>query len=263
MKNHREERRVKEATLDDDESFGDDVSGNDHSANDSAFGESSDVIAEYLLLLRARAAADASRRKRARGSGNFLEIRRTRGSWRRIPLHAYADDLPMPRCARFPADASFWRPGSARARGVNDRFAMGQAPAMEEYAGMYHALCPEDAAMRAPPEDERGGAVTDTDLSAEARVSRVPDVSRLPCRAAWTARSVCSRGTCAAGTWAWTPTLCTGSCRTRPRRIPAKGWMTRTGRTRASGGARSTRAAGNFDALVDEVERCVLEESTF
>ena len=58
-----------------------------------------------------------------------------------------------------------------RARGgVNDRFAMGQAPAMEEYAGMYHALCPEDAAMRALLEDERDGAYTATVTDTNARL---------------------------------------------------------------------------------------------
>ena len=79
--------------------------------NDSAFGESGDVIAEYLLLLRARAAADASRRKQARGSGNFRTP--PRGSW---PGSAQrAGRLAVPRCARFPADASCWRLNSARA----------------------------------------------------------------------------------------------------------------------------------------------------
>ena len=160
VKNHREERRVKETTLDDDESlrnYDDERTLDDHAANDSAFGESGDVIAEYLLLLRARAAADASRRKQTRGSGNFGN---SPHAWivAADSAHAYADDLPVHALCAVPGGRKLLAPWVRARGGVNDRFAMGQAPAMEEYAGMYHALCPEDDALDVGDDGEKKNA---------------------------------------------------------------------------------------------------------
>ena len=123
-------------------------------ARDVAFGGSGDVISEYLLALRARAAAEASRRKRA-----STRAPRTSPPHAWIvaadAAHAYADDLPVHALCAVPGGRKLLAPWVRARGGVNDRFAMGQAPAMEEYAGMYHALCPEDGAL--DDEKENGG----------------------------------------------------------------------------------------------------------
>ena len=261
----REERRVKETTLDDDESlrnYDDERTLDDRATtNDSAFGESGDVIAEYLLLLRARAAADASRRKQTRGSGNFGN---SPHAWivAADSAHAYADDLPVHALCAVPGGRKLLAPWVRARGGVNDRFAMGQAPAMEEYAGMYHALCPEDAAMRAPPEDERDGAVTDTDTSAEARIAGsrrfaasvprgVDSTERL---LAWHMR----RRHVGVDTDALYRFVPYETPADPSKRLDDEDWPNaRIGRSAFN------PSRGNFDALVDEVERCVLEESTF
>ena len=261
----REERRVKETTLDDDESlrnYDDERTLDDRATtNDSAFGESGDVIAEYLLLLRARAAADASRRTQTRGSGHFGN---SPHAWivAADSAHAYADDLPVHALCAVPGGRKLLAPWVRARGGVNDRFAMGQAPAMEEYAGMYHALCPEDAAMRALPEDERDGAVTDTDTSAEARIAGsrrfaasvprgVDSTERL---LAWHMRRR-HVGVDTDALYRFVPYETTAD---PSKRLDDEDWPNaRIGRSAFN------PSRGNFDALVDEVERCVLEESTF
>jgi hypothetical protein len=133
---------------------------------------------------------------------------------------------------------------------------------MEEYAGMYHALCPEDAAMRAPPEDERDGAVTDTDTSAESRIARsrlfaasvprgVDSTERL---LAWHMR----RRHVGVDTDALYRFVPYETPADPSKRLDDEDWPNaRIGRSAFN------PSRGNFDALVDEVERCVLEESTF
>lgn len=253
---HRE-RRVAETTLDDDE--GDDERRDDRAANDSkdsghAFGGSDDIIAEYLLLLRARAAADASRRKQARAqSGNSPH------AWivAADSAHAYADDLPVHALCAVPGGRKLLAPWVRARGGVNDRFAMGQAPAMEEYAGMYHALCPEDAAMRALLKDERDGAYTATlaDTNARLFAASVPrGVDSTERLLAWHMR----RRHVGVDTDALYRFVPYETPADPSKRLDDEDWPNaRIGRSAFN------PSRGNFDALVDEVERCVLEERSF
>ena len=239
--------RFAETTLDDD-----DVK----KTNDHAFGGSGDIIAEYLLLLRARAAADASRRKQTRGSGNFGN---SPHAWivAADSAHAYADDLPVRALCAVPGGRKLLAPWVRARGGVNDRFAMGQAPAMEEYAGMYHALCPEDAAMRALLEDERDGAYTATVTDTNARLfaASVPrGVDSTERLLAWHMR----RRHVGVDTDALYRFVPYETPADPSKRLDDEDWPNaRIGRSAFN------PSRGNFDALVDEVERCVLEESTF
>ena len=158
--------RFTETALDDDASRTEDadvVSAKTPSENVGSwvnpFGDvPGDVISEYLLLLRARAAAEASRKKQA-----FKESDLSAHAWivSANPAHAYADDVPVNAMCAVPGGRKLSAPWVRARGGVNDRFAMGQPPAMEEYAGMYHSLCPEDTAL----DDAKAGA-TDTDKKA-------------------------------------------------------------------------------------------------
>ena len=161
------EERFTETTLDDDASRTDAtdvVSAKTPSENVEGswvnpFGDvPGDIISEYLLLLRARAAAEASRKKQA-----FRESDKTAHAWivSANPAHAYADDVPVNAMCAVPGGRKLSAPWVRARGGVNDRFAMGQPPAMEEYAGMYHSLCPEDTAL----DDAKDGA-TDTNKKA-------------------------------------------------------------------------------------------------
>jgi hypothetical protein len=144
--------RFTETALDDDASRTEDadvVSAKTPSENVGSwvnpFGDvPGDVISEYLLLLRARAAAEASRKKQA-----FKESDLSAHAWivSANPAHAYADDVPVNAMCAVPGGRKLSAPWVRARGGVNDRFAMGQPPAMEEYAGMYHSLCPEDTAL--------------------------------------------------------------------------------------------------------------------
>ena len=240
--------RFAETTLDDD-----DVK----KTNDHAFGGSGDIIAEYLLLLRARAAADASRRKQTRArSGNSGNPPH---AWivAADSAHAYADDLPVRALCAVPGGRKLLAPWVRARGGVNDRFAMGQAPAMEEYAGMYHALCPEDAAMRALLEDERDGAYTATVTDTNARLfaASVPrGVDSTERLLAWHMR----RRHVGVDTDALYRFVPYETPADPSKRLDDEDWPNaRIGRSAFN------PSRGNFDALVDEVERCVLEERSF
>lgn len=148
-----ENERFTESTLDDDASRTDAtdvVSAKTPSENVEGswvnpFGDvPGDVISEYLLLLRARAAAEASRKKQASRESDL-----SAHAWivSANPAHAYADDVPVNAMCAVPGGRKLSAPWVRARGGVNDRFAMGQPPAMEEYAGMYHSLCPEDTAL--------------------------------------------------------------------------------------------------------------------
>ena len=251
----------KETTLDDDDDTKNDERRDDRASktntNDYAFGGSGDVIAEYLLLLRARAAADASRRKQTRArSGNSGN---SPHAWivAADSAHAYADDLPVRALCAVPGGRKLLAPWVRARGGVNDRFAMGQAPAMEEYAGMYHALCPEDAAMRALLEDERDGAYTATVTDTNARLfaASVPrGVDSTERLLAWHMR----RRHVGVDTDALYRFVPYETPADPSKRLDDEDWPNaRIGRSAFN------PSRGNFDALVDEVERCVLEESTF
>jgi len=261
----RRERDVAETTLDDDDKKSDernerrdDRASKTKTLNDSAFGGSGDIIAEYLLLLRARAAADASRRKQARArSGNSGN---SPHAWivAADSAHAYADDLPVHALCAVPGGRKLLAPWVRARGGVNDRFAMGQAPAMEEYAGMYHALCPEDAAISALLlEDERDGAYTATvtpDTNARLFAASVPrGVDSTERLLAWHMR----RRHVGVDTDALYRFVPYETPADPSKRLDDEDWPNaRIGRSAFN------PSRGNFDALVDEVERCVLEEST-
>lgn len=256
--------RFAETTLDDDDTLKKksdfperrdvDSASKTKTLNDYAFGGSGDIIAEYLLLLRARAAADASRRKQARArSGNSPH------AWivAADSAHAYADDLPVHALCAVPGGRKLLAPWVRARGGVNDRFAMGQAPAMEEYAGMYHALCPEDAAISALLEDGAYTAtVTDTvtDTSARLFAASVPrGVDSTERLLAWHMR----RRHVGVDTDALYRFVPYETPADPSKRLDDEDWPNaRIGRSAFN------PSRGNFDALVDEVERCVLEEST-
>jgi hypothetical protein len=211
-------------------------------------------------LLRARAAADASRRKQTRArSGNSGNSGNSPHAWivAADSAHAYADDLPVRALCAVPGGRKLLAPWVRARGGVNDRFAMGQAPAMEEYAGMYHALCPEDAAMRALLEDERDGAYTATVTDTNARLfaASVPrGVDSTERLLAWHMR----RRHVGVDTDALYRFVPYETPADPSKRLDDEDWPNaRIGRSAFN------PSRGNFDALVDEVERCVLsEEST-
>ena len=180
------ERR--KATLDDDESFGDDVS-DDHSANDSAFGESGDVIAEYLPR-RAR------RGRVARKQTAALEILKF-AAWivARIPRR-HADDCP---CAKVSCGRCKSAPGPRG--GVNDRFAGGGRHPRWRRARGYYA-CPGRARRAAGR--QRDGAPLQIDTGGGART--FPTFRGFRAARRGTARSVCHVAQCRRHV-AWTPSL--------------------------------------------------------
>ena len=220
-----------------------------------AFGRSGDVVSEYLLALRARAAADASRRKRAQGFPDSPH------AWivAADAAHAYADDVPVHALCAVPGGRRLLAPWVRARGGVNDRFAMGQVPAMEEYAGMYHALCPEDDSLDVGDDGEkknaaekRRGRAEEASVAFAASVPRgVDSTERL---LAWHMR----RRHVGVDTDALYRFVPYETPADPSKRLDDEDWPNaRIGRSAFN------PSRGNFDALVDEVERCVLEESTF
>ena len=242
-------KNVKETTLDDASrsDAGDDVSARSSenvSVERNPFGSSGDVISEYLLLLRARAAAEASRKKRARRES---EKNLPKHAWivSADPAHAYADDLPVFAMCAVPGGRKLSAPWVRARGGVNDRFAMGQPPAMEEYAGMYHALCPEDDALDETRDSGEKNKRSDSSFAFASSVPRgVDSTERL---LAWHMR----RRHVGVDTDALYRFVPYETPADPSRRLNDRDWP-----DAAVGRSAFNPSRGNFDALAEETERC-------